>query len=153
MNTHRIRPPALSLVPLLALACTDATGPESQGPPCRDDTGNVTVTVADGPTPTFSWSPACAMAIVLVEEDASDMWGASSDEALWSDAARANVITPPVTYGARPAGTTVFQSPLSLLSGHAYELVLWRSLPPGSPATCQARYGALCLMAVHPFSR
>ena len=135
------------------LACGDATGPEEQVIPCTDETGSVAVTVGPGFTPTLSWSPTCTVAMILVEEDASDMWGAATEEDLWDSPAAANVIAPPVTYGAPISGTTTFQEPLQLEAGHTYDLVLWRILPASSNASCLQRFENACLLAVQEFVR
>lgn len=135
------------------LACGNATGPEEQAMPCTDDTGSVEVTVGPGLTPSFSWSPACAVAMVLVEEDGSDMWSAITDETLWDNPATANLVASPVTYGTAITGTTTSQEPLPLQTGHTYELVLWRILPASSKASCHQRSETACLLAVHQFVR
>jgi hypothetical protein len=97
MRTPLFRTLTWTLAPFL-LGCGDSTGPEEpdeQVIPCTEQIGSVDVTVSDGLTPTFSWSPACGVAMILIEEDASDMWGAGTDEDAWSDPAAANLITPP----------------------------------------------------------
>jgi hypothetical protein len=155
MRTPLFRTLTWTLAPFL-LGCGDSTGPEEpdeQVIPCTEQIGSVDVTVSDGLTPTFSWSPACGVAMILIEEDASDMWGAGTDEDAWSDPAAANLITPPVSYGATPTGTTAIQDALPLVSGRNYEVVLWRILPPSSTATCQQRFENACLLAAHVFAR
>lgn len=135
------------------LACGDATGPEDELTPCTDDTGSVAVSVTSGLTPTFDWSPACGVAMILVEEDGGDVWGASTDQETWGNPASANMIHPPVTYGAALSGATTFEDAAPLLSGHTYEVVLWRAIPSSSTAPCQQRFDGMCLIAVHPFVR
>jgi len=141
------------VAPLLLIGCGDATGPEEQGAQCTDETGSVSVTVSQGLTPTFNWSPSCAVAMILVEEDASDMWGAASDEDTWDDPAAANLIRPPVAYGSAPSGTTTFGGTQPLMSGRTYEVGLWRLVPSSSTAACQQRFENACLLAVHEFVR
>jgi hypothetical protein len=91
--------------------------------------------------------------MILVEEDASDMWGSATDQDQWDSPAAANLIAPPVTYGTALTGTIAFQDPLPLEAGHTYELVLWRILPSSSNAQCQQRFENACLLAVHEFAR
>ena len=141
-----------ALLPLF-VACGDATGPKDDVEPCTDETGSVEVTVTAGMTPTFDWNPQCAVAMLLIEEDAHDMWGVTTDDTLWDDPETANLITPPVTYGTAPSGTETFQEPTPLATGHTYEVVLWRVVAESSTVSCQQRFENLCLMAVHLFSR
>ncbi len=130
----------------------DPASPENESP-CTDETGTVVVSVTSAQTPTFTWDPACSVALLLVEEEASDMWGVGTDESVWNDPSLANLIAPPVTYGSVPSGSIAFQDPLPLVTGVTYELILWRILPATSTATCMQRFDNLCLMAVHPFVR
>ena len=139
---------------MVVAACSDdPTSPndDSASLSCDADTGTVDVTV--GASGVFDWSPACAVALLLVEDEASDMWGVSTDDATWNIPDQANLITPPLSYGAPQTGASQFQEPLPLLSGVTYELILWRVLPDGSAAQCQQRFENLCLLAVHPFVR
>jgi hypothetical protein len=151
MRIHPTRLATCSLTIGLLACGDDPASPEDQSRPCTDDTGTVAVTVTSAQAPTFEWDPACSVAMLLVEEDASDTWGVGTDENLWDDPSQANLIGPPVTYGVVPAGSSAFQEPLPLVSGVTYELILWRVLPPTSTATCMQRFDNLCLMAVHAF--
>src|SRR5687767_6149825 len=82
------------LVLVTSAACSaDSSGPANTGP-C---TGDVVVTASGGTTPTFSWTPACRVTGLLVEEGASDTWFL---EAIGVG------IAPSVTYGSPPAGAT-----------------------------------------------
>ena len=144
--------PLVAALALGAVACADAVGPADAGE-CLDDTGAVTVSVGSGLAPAFDWSPRCPVALILVEEDASDMWAAGTDEALWYDPAAANAIDPPVTYGVTPSGATYVQDPLPLVSDHTYDVILWRILPASSTAPCVERFREVCPVVVHAFSR
>jgi len=150
---YRYREIFVSVVGALAIAACgdDPTSPEVV--PCTAETSSVTATVDAGQSVVFDWEPACGVAMLLVEEDASDMWGISTDEATWTRPDQGNLITPPVTYGVTPSGVTEFQEPLTFVAGGAYELILWRILPEGSQAQCEERFGNLCLLTVHPFTR
>jgi len=98
----------------LSLAgCSDAAGPNRD--PC---TGDVTITVSSGPTPTFTWTPACGVIGLLVEEEASDMWFIS--------ATGSGTIGSGVKYGTVPPGATEETPPLTLLAGRTYEVILFR---------------------------
>lgn len=106
-----------------ALACSDSNAPGTL-PEC---TGAVTPKVGSGTTPRISWTPACRLFLVLVEEPAGgagDQWGVLSDSS--------NAIATPVTYGVMPAGATKeSQAPTALVTGQQYHLVLYRFTGPG----------------------
>lgn len=91
--------------------------------------------------------------MLLVEFDASDRWWISTPEASWNAPESGNKIMPPITYGQVPSGINDSYGPEPLLSGQAYELVLWRVLPTGSAAQCQQRFENFCLIALQPFTR
>ena len=56
---------------LPSLACSsDSNGPSGQAT-CA---GNVTVTVSNSTAPSISWTPACRLFFVLVEEAQGDVW-------------------------------------------------------------------------------
>jgi hypothetical protein len=140
-----------------ALACSDnGTGPD--GSDCAAETTSVTATVTTGGETVFNWTPACRIGVLLVEEDASDMWGISA----FKDGppnnvspATANQIPSPVTYGQVPVGVHQSAQPLPLVAGRTYDLVLWRALPVGSPtlAQCEASISNWCLLTVKAFVR
>ncbi len=93
------------------------------------------------------------LALVLVEEDASDQWLLGSPEDAWDSPARGNIIRPPLTYGQAVAGTESGDPPATLIAGRTYEVILWRVLPAGSQQPCQARYENMCMIALKPFIR
>ncbi|MDX1494068.1 MAG: hypothetical protein R3253_08425 [Longimicrobiales bacterium] len=139
---------------LLAFAfasCSD--DPVALATPCSDDTGSVAVTVSDASPPVIRWDPDCSVAMLLIEEDASDQWLISTEEDLWDNAEMANLISPPVTYGAVPDGVDASGPAATLVEGTTYEVILWRVLPDGSSADCQQMFGQVCLLAVHEFVR
>mgnify|MGYP001826205554 CR=1 FL=1 len=120
---------------------------------CDPELTSVTANVSGGLSPVFDWDPACPVAMVLVEEQAHDKWGLMTDEAGWDDPATANIIEPPVTYGVVPDGLIELPNPEALEPGVTYELILWRILPAGSTAVCEARFDDACLLTVHTFAR
>ncbi len=109
---------ALGFAYVVLLACDDSTTPEGL-PEC---TGQVTVTVSSGTVPTFSWTPACRLGFVIVEGDGGDMWLVESPES--------NEISPPVTYGVVPPGTTEIHAAEPLVAGTTYQVYV-RLLPSG----------------------
>jgi hypothetical protein len=142
----------LALGGLLTLgACgdDDATGPEV----CTDDTGTVDVQITGGSSPTVSWSPACAVALFLVEGDEEgDTWLLSTDEATWDTPSQANRIGPPITYGTVPAGIDELYGPLDLVPGRRYEVILWRIPPTGNFDGCLAVFGGACMIGLEAFT-
>ena len=107
-------PRLIVLVFLASVSCSkDVTGPETSGP-CTTD---VSVTVSGGTTPTFTWTPACRVIGLLVEEGASDRW--------FLEATTAG-IAPGVTYGSVPAGASQDAPAIPLVSGTTYEVILFR---------------------------
>lgn len=147
----RLRPVALAAA--VCIACSDdAAGPD--GDACPDETSSVEATVTVGQSSVaFDWTPRCSVALLLVEEEASDRWSISTPEESWTTPALANRIAPPVTYGEVPAGITESFGPEPLVPGQSYELVLWSILPSGSTAQCLQRFESACLLEVEAFTR
>jgi hypothetical protein len=83
---------------LAILACnSDSTTPL---PAC---TSPVTVSVSSGPTPQFSWSPACAVSQLIVFTPPA--LGAA-ETVWWYISSPTADIRPPVQFGATPAGAS-----------------------------------------------
>ncbi|MEX2110139.1 MAG: hypothetical protein WD802_06030 [Gemmatimonadaceae bacterium] len=102
---------------LASVSCSNyVSGPETSGP-CTTD---VSVTVSAGTTPTFTWTPACRVIGLLVEEGASDRWLLEATGA---------GIAPGVTYGSVPAGASEDAPAIPLVSGTTYEVILSRGTP------------------------
>jgi hypothetical protein len=141
-----------ALAAAIVIGC-DGNPTQLQAEPCPPDTGALSVSVGPGLTPVIDWEPSCAVAMVLIEEGASDQWLVSTDDALWDDPAQANLIQPPVTYGVVPAGAEQSGPPLSLRAGGTYEVILWHVLAEGSTATCLQRFESACLGAIYEFQR
>ena len=133
----------------LSCGSDNPTGPAA----CGADVGTVTATVSVTSAVTFNWSPACPVALLLVEEAAHDMWAVMAPGMSSSSTESANVIVPPVVYGQVPSGAQQTDPAAALVPGTTYELVLWRILPAGSAAQCQARNGNACLLTVKTFQR
>ena len=144
---------------LTAVGCgSDSTAPIAEV--CSPETTSFTATVSSGRSVVFDWEPTCPMAMVLVEEDGSDMWAIADDEGdnnVWDGPDEANLITPPVTYGVVPAvaGEPLqTRGPLPLAAGVTYDLVLIRVLSAGGLAQCPGlQLENACAVAVHPFTR
>jgi hypothetical protein len=88
--------------------------------------GAVSVAAGSGTTPVLTWSPACRLFLVLVEDPTGtgDQWGVLSDSS--------NAITPSVKYGTVPQGATKeLVAPTPLQSGHEYRLSVFRFTGPG----------------------
>ncbi len=114
-RSSRYLPRAL-LALVASVGCSDSTGPGSGGL-CTSD---VAVTVSAGTTPRFTWTPACRVLGLLVEEDASDMW--------FLDGTGAGIASG-VTYGSVPSGASQESPALPLLTGTTYEVILFRGTP------------------------
>lgn len=147
-TTNRIF--ATLLVAVTAAGCAgDGTAPKG----CPSETSSVQATVTTGASVVFDWDPKCGVALLLVEEDASDQWVIGAPDFDNNETESANVILPPVTYGQVPAGAEEASPPAALIAGRSYELVLWKNLPAGSTVQCQQRFENACLLAVHVFQR
>ncbi|MGH7678082.1 MAG: hypothetical protein ACRENU_06415 [Gemmatimonadaceae bacterium] len=146
---HRL---ALALALALGASCDgrDFIGPDGS---CVQATGSVTATVNTSGSVTFDWDPACAVALLLIEEDATDMWAITAPGLDDTSTETANIITPPVTYGSVPAGAEQDAPATPLVPGTTYELILWKIVPPNSTVQCQQRFQNACLLTVHPFQR
>ena len=109
-----------ALACVILLACSDDPSGIESLPECN---GGVTVTVSAGIEPTFSWTPACRLFGVLVEEGGPDVWLILS--------LGSNSITPPVRYGVVPQGATEREDPVPLVAGVTYDVTLARFTGPG----------------------
>ncbi len=108
----------------VAVACADGAGPGSVNLPAC--TGDITVTVSSGPTPRFSWSPACKTFFLLVESQ-----GAGTD--LWSIMTPgANELVSGIQYGTVPAGAQELDLPSPLAPGSLYVVDVFRYTGPDS---------------------
>jgi hypothetical protein len=106
----------LFLVLAVGFGCgdDDGTGPDAN----RNCTGDVTISVSAGLTPTFTWAPACRVAFFLVEADASDVW--------FIEPTGEQGIASGVTYGVVPAGARQEEPAIALESGVTYDVIVAR---------------------------
>lgn len=114
----------------VALASCGDDDPVSTNAPAAC-TGNVTVTVTSGTTPTFSWTPACSLVALIVEEAANDQWNviANGDPGFG----------PNVVYGTKPAGSTQVGAVTPLRSGVSYTVTVFRG-PLASPVIAALQF-------------
>lgn len=70
MNRSKTLALATLLAPLMACGDDDSSGPSAAK--CTDNTGLVSLSVSSGAQPVFNWDPACTVAMLLAEEEASD---------------------------------------------------------------------------------
>ena len=112
----------LCAVALLGVGCSDSGGPTE---PLSDCTGQVSITVSSGTTPTISWTPACRLSLVLVEpvNSGDDLWVIGTDSA--------NAIAPPIVYGVTPPGARQIWGPTTLVTGQGYGVYVFRWTGPG----------------------
>ena len=100
----------------LVVGCSDdPTSPDDDQASlsCEADTGAVVASVSASEV--FDWSPACAVALLLVEEGASDVWGISTDDATWNSPDQANLSC--ATYQLRSSTDGCFTVPGAAASG------------------------------------
>ena len=137
-----------------ASCSSDGTAPS--GASCTDATTSVDATIAVGASVTFDWTPACPVALVLVETESSghDVWWIATFDAD-SDITPAteNRIVPRITFGQVPSTAAHFSGPEPMVAGTTYTLVLWRNVPTGSTLHCRETFGTACLVAVKTFTR
>ena len=102
------------LLVVLLLGCEAGQEPN----PCGSE--RVTLTASVGTTPTFTWAPACGVAVISVVE------AQPAGPAVWhvETADNRNTIASDVRYGQRPGGTSVRAGPLPLVAGRAYSILL-----------------------------
>jgi hypothetical protein len=103
----------------------DPTGPAVALSPC---TGAINVTVSSGTTPTFSWTPACTVAFMIVEEGASDRW-------LLEAIDPTKGIAPGVRYGTVPVGVRESSPAVALTPGRVHDVTMYNG---GSLSTLAA---------------
>ena len=144
---------ALIVATSLLAACGDEDPTEPEATACTPATGTVTATVGSGTSPQFDWDPACAVALVLVEGSGGDTWIIGTDDATWSTPEQANLIEPPVTYGAAslPVGVQTEYGPDPLVAGTTYDLILFSVVDASS--TCPDLLGTnVCRLTIHEFT-
>lgn len=148
----RLSKAGLTVLAMLAVAaCSDdeATAPEAL---CTDETTTVDVTVSGGTTPTVSGSPACDVALFLIEGEGGDTWLISTDDDEWDDPLQANRISPPIRYGDVPSGIDELWGPDALTAGSTYQVVLWRVQPTGVFEGCAIAFEGVCALALESFT-
>ena len=110
----------VALCSALAACSSDPTSPSASLPEC---TGPVTISVSSGTSPTFDWTPACRLFLVLVEQGAADQWMVIS--------LGMNGITPPVRYGEQPPSAAQPDPTTPLQASVTYDVTLGRWTGPG----------------------
>lgn len=110
------------LVLLVPIAFVGCDNDPIESVECEDDTDAVEISVDVDGSVVFDWLPACEVNLLLVEEDASDVWSVESNGG-------GNAISPQVTYGTTPSGAVETMAPAALVGGTTYEVILFRDLP------------------------
>jgi hypothetical protein len=105
---------------LLVIACGDPTRPPDITP-CFIDP--VEVSVGAGTVPEISWTPACGISALAVEE----VGAAAPESTKWRVHRSQTLLQPPVRYGSPPNGSTdVVEVPAtSLETGRTYRVILF----------------------------
>jgi len=102
------------------VACSDSTATTQQ-----ECTGDVAISATGGTTPTITWSPACRLWVLGVEEqDGGDVWVITSSGG--------NRIASGVRYGTLPSGAAALQPATPLVVGRTYSIFLARHTGPAS---------------------
>ena len=118
-QAYRVALGALSLG--LALSCQSTTAP-SRHVCAVGELGLHSMSISSGVTPTFTWSPACTVGILYVEDSLVTVWLIINDS---------TKLGSPVTYGMVPAGSTE-HALQALQAGRTYRVHL-NSPNAGSP--------------------
>jgi hypothetical protein len=108
---------AVTLATCLGCSSDDGTPTE----PVTACTGDVSITVSSGLTPTFNWSPACGAMTLDVQEGigaASTRWAISGNSA--------TLLRPGIRYGTVPSGATEPVASQALETGHTYTVFVYR---------------------------
>ena len=137
------------LLAVAGIACSDNPS-EPQGCPAGTTSLDASITKT-GSSVVFDWSPRCPVALLLVEDNAHDVWAINAPGFSESSTTDANVILPAVTYGQVPAGTVASPAAATLVAGTTYDLVLWMVVP--SSTSCSTRVQNACLVTVKAFVR
>jgi hypothetical protein len=116
-RTVRVSRMVAAVTAVFALAGCGDDDPASPNAPAAC-TGAVTVTVSGGTTPTFSWTPQCAIVALIVEEGADDRWSVFAN----SDAG----FGPGVVYGSPPVGGSQTAVAQPLRAGVLHNVTLFR---------------------------
>jgi hypothetical protein len=120
-----VRLPAAFTLCLLLASCSDS--PLEPVEECPDN--QVSVTVGQGVTPTFTWAPACGIASLNV-------FPAAGGPSLWvlysGPHAADNPFRSGIRYGRAPAGALEVTRPSPLISGTEYTILVYRYLSEGS---------------------
>jgi hypothetical protein len=103
---------------LLALAILVWLAACSSASPVLTCSTDVVLTVTQSSTPRLTWTPSCLVTQVAVVEVLDPALG--GDSPIWSLIGEERAIAPPITYGARPSGTTTWIPARPLVAGHWY---------------------------------
>ena len=126
-----------------SLTCSDSPS-EPTFEPCPGDA--VTVTVSAGPTPLFTWTPACGVAFLQVFPAAGggNLW------TVWADSGSENPIPSGVRYGTTPVSSQTVAGPQPCNRGH---LTVLGSVAGFVIKGCHAHYSRLVTRLLSRSSR
>ena len=110
-------------VGLLEGCATNGVAPPRELPECFD---SVTVHVVGDTMPTFSWTPECKLARLIVEEIVEERWGTERLD-------HTNSWGPPIVYGVHPPGSENVEPAAPLYFGTTYKISVYRWLDPNDP--------------------
>jgi hypothetical protein len=107
------------------LGCGDSQSPSTVAT-CPDNVVTLSVQNAASATPSFSWTPACAVALLEVSALPP------SSGVVWSINGRLqNILGVGIVYGQVPFGAEEVVAPVALQAGVSYEVRVARAVPTG----------------------
>lgn len=106
----------IALCTIILISCSD-NSTSSTDPDCS---GRVEISVSSGTTPTFTWTPECAIFFLIVEpaDSGTDLWMIATEGS--------NSIGSGVKYGEVPEGAQELHDPVELVFGNEYKIAMYR---------------------------
>ncbi len=95
-------------------------------PPLPACTDSVMIFVSGDTIPTFTWTPACKLGRLIVEEVVEERWGTETLE-------HSNDWPPPIVYGVHPPGSENLEPAAPLYIGTTYKVSAYRWVDPANP--------------------
>ncbi len=105
---------------VMAVGAIGACAASQEPTPC---TAPLVATASAGREPVFTWTPACGIAEIAVNDDVAP--GDTGQTRWWAQTRDGrNTISSGVRFGSMPSGTRLVVAPTALLAGHSYLVTL-----------------------------